>query len=85
MEKAKLESRSEKNNPLSKQPAQPSESAADQEFFVSFGVIVSCRLGNVEPIRRSILEARWQDRVPNDQQRRPIPIPGRPSGEGDAR
>ncbi len=33
---------------------QSSGSAADQQFFVSFGVIMSCRLGDVERIRESI-------------------------------
>jgi hypothetical protein len=31
-----------------------SGSAADQQFFVSFGLIMSCRLGDVDSIRESI-------------------------------
>ncbi len=42
-------------SPLSNQNQLPSESA-DQRFYVSFGMIVSCRLGDVEKIRDSILK-----------------------------
>jgi hypothetical protein len=49
MEDSKIKS------PLSNQNQSPS-SSADQQFFVSFGLIVSCRLGAVENIRASILK-----------------------------
>jgi hypothetical protein len=32
----------------------PSGSAADQNFLVSFGMVISCRLGDVERIRSRI-------------------------------
>lgn len=47
---------SEKQAPISSRVNPPSGSAADQQFLVSFGMIVSCRLGDVERIRESILK-----------------------------
>ena len=45
--------REKPQSPVSTEPAPPSGSP-DQDFFVSFGLIVSCRLGDVEKIRGSI-------------------------------
>jgi hypothetical protein len=40
--------------PISPQTSSPSEAAADREFYVSFGLIMSVRLGDVEKIRSAI-------------------------------
>jgi hypothetical protein len=40
---------------ISTQPKPPSDSSAqDRQFYVSFGLIVSARLGDVEKIRKAI-------------------------------
>ncbi len=44
-------------SPISPGPSQPSGGSADQRFFVSFGLIMSCRLGDVDRIRSLIEEA----------------------------
>jgi hypothetical protein len=55
MEKPTLaEAESKSPSSISGQVRFSSESAADREFFVSFGVIMSCRLGEVDRIRESI-------------------------------
>ncbi|MGA2971907.1 MAG: hypothetical protein ABSE39_04685 [Candidatus Bathyarchaeia archaeon] len=55
MEKSTLAKRDVKPpNAFSSNATQPSDSAADQQFLVSFGVVISCRLGDVEHIRSLI-------------------------------
>jgi hypothetical protein len=49
-----LEKRDPKPPTISSGAKSISGSAADQQFFVSFGLIMSCRLGDVERIRASI-------------------------------
>jgi hypothetical protein len=39
---------------ISPQPKPPSEASADRQFFVSFGLIISTRLVDVEKIRQAI-------------------------------
>lgn len=41
---------------LSDQPKSPSEAAQDWNFFISFGLIISARLGDVDKIRAAIQE-----------------------------
>jgi hypothetical protein len=46
-----LEKQETKPRTISSGAIQPSVSAADQQFLVSFGAVISCRLGDVERIR----------------------------------
>lgn len=38
------------------QASPPSESAADRQFYVSYGLIISTRMGDVEKIREAVQE-----------------------------
>ena len=46
--------REKKPSPFPSETEPPSESTADQRFPVSFGLVVSCRLGDVQGIRESV-------------------------------
>ncbi len=55
MEKRSLaEAEHKPPSPISTRTKPPSECAADQQFYVSFGAVISCRLGDVEKIRGKI-------------------------------
>jgi hypothetical protein len=41
---------------ISPHPKPPSEASADRQFFVSYGLIISARLADVEKIRAAIQE-----------------------------